>query len=554
MNLSDIFRVGVIVKLKSIKSFIAKTDKKILIVVPIILILMLLRTCSKSEDDNSSAIKPGEPQSEEEFTPKAEDTKSLFIAKLEEDSLQENTQFNMNKGGLIARSGDYYYFAESSMGLLYRVRVDGTKREKLDGLPYVKNIFLQGGIIYYTPRVFDLKGNVVEAPITSLNIATGQRTITKLHASMMFGDAQYIYFTNLFDENALYRTNYTFTDIQKLSEDKAISNFYLQDQKLYVLVGEGILQMKTDGSERKLVYNSTNIASFLLKDQWIYYISKKEKQFFVLPLGKPEERKLLVNTVASFEVIEDVLYYRRENTGNLLYAKIGDITISMGSVSGGAMHTILGTMMFTKEKNGLGFTHKVDLRNGSKQSLVKDSRETKLGFNQERVLEKVMVELDYDDRNTITKKIFQDLARYFDGNSIPVYRQFLDVDNDYLFEGFIIFRQRISEQSTQLAGLGVHGDFQAGLYILRWSGNELNVLGPYKIASEKTIANGVIVKPQFTLYDITRNNKKEVILDLYSTKKSKNLTIYEVFPVHLETREATEFKFVLDYLGFSFRD
>jgi hypothetical protein len=418
-------------------------------------------------------------------------------------------------------------------------------------LPAVNNINIHEGWIYYTSRIFDGEGNKVSSRVYKLNMQDQRKIESNIHAEIMMLSNSHIYFTNLRDNRRVYRMDPNFENLERMTEEVLVSNFYIEDGYIYYLTPEGILRKEINGTQKNVEVPAPNIQKFIMNDGWIYYISGTNKNLFTVPVGRPSDRLLLIREAFDMHLYDTFIYYKTSDKGSFKVSKIGDIDIELGTLPRNEINTIIGNVMFMgDQEKDFGYSSKILLQSQKVEPLGIDLRETRLGINKEKINDYVALQIDYDDRNTITKKILSELGSFFEGNSIPYYRQFADIDQNYLNEAFVIFRQYVSEDTGLVPGLRLSKGFQAGLLVFRWEGKRLNILGPYSLKQEQRVANGEFLSPDLKLFDITGNGQKEVVIELENSKKLDRLDIFSVYPIHVEPLDAKNYAFRLRGLGY----
>ena len=544
--------------LKIPKIDISKIEKRYLIAGPVILLLIILTMCMEISQRGGSPTDTAPRQDTQEETQNniehtvwnyQEDENFFDYSK--EVSVEENNQWNLNKGGLIARHADYYYYADERFGMLYRVRIDGTGREKLDYSTKVGNINIDAGWIYFTSREFNQDDDLIFAKVHKLNLNDGRRTSSDIHADVMIVDQTHIYFTNIKDNNRLYRVNHDFQNLQRITDDTSIKAFYLQDEHIYYLDSSAIKRVNRDGTNKQIEVETPNIKSFIIDQDRIFYITQTDNRLFAMPKGRASERELLMSDVYEIYIYGDRLYYSSSARGGLEITRVRDTSVNLGRLTSGRTHTVLGNVLFSsRDANALGYSQKTFLDVNRNEPLAIDTREVRLGLNEEMIRDHVTLNIDYDDRNTITRNMFNRLGEFFDGNSYPLFSDFGDIDRNFLNEGFIIFRQYVSINSNEISGLGKHNDTQAGLYVLRWDENDLQILGPYPLRNERDIARGEFVRPILRLNDVTRDGNNEVLIDIKGTRDIRTLELFKVYPIHIEPIDPNDFEERLSIFGY----
>lgn len=544
--------------LKIPKIDISKIDKKYLIAGPVVLLLIILTMCMEISQRGERPDDSAPPQdTQEETQNNIEHTvwefneDENFFDYRKEVSVEENNQWNLNKGGLIARHADYYYYADERFGMLYRVRIDGTGREKLDYSTNVGNINIDAGWIYFTSREFNQDDDLIFAKVHKLNLNDGRRITSDIHADVMIVDQTHIYFTNIKDNNRLYRVNHEFENLERITDDTAIKAFYLQDEHIYYLDSSALKRIDRDGTNKQIEVETPNIRNFIIDQDRIFYITQTDNRLFAMPKGRASERELLMSDVYEIYIYEDKLYYSSSARGGVEITRVRDTSVNLGRLNSGRSHTVLGNVLFSsRDENALGYSQKTFLDVNRNEPLAIDTREVRLGLNEEMIRDHVTLNIDYDDRNTITRNMFNRLGEFFEGNSYPLFSDFGDIDRNFLNEGFIIFRQYVSINSNEISGLGKHNDKQVGLYVLRWDENNLQILGPYPLRNERDIARGEFVRPILRLNDVTRDGNNEVLIDIKGNQDIRTLELFKVYPIHIEPIDPNDFEAGLSVYGY----
>lgn len=477
---------------------------------------------------------------------------------------EDNNQWNINRGGFIARSGDSYYYADDKMGILYKVKIDGTARTKIDNDPNVENINIVDGWIYYTVNYYnwpekrenDVKAFKDSAKIVKLSVENGQKVVSNFHGDTIIVDKSYVYFTNIRDNNKLYKCDLSFKKATKVADEKEISNLYVANDFIYYLAAEGIFKIKNDGSQKTLEVQSPGISNFTIENGNIYFLTKGSGYFYSVSVDKPSERKLLLNKVTDFYVKAEYIYFKQEN-GELKKAKGDNISATIeNAITNIGKFTMIGNVLFCASKDedsvkvhGYMDKYRID-KTRVTTPLSKDNREVKIGLNQYEIQDYVALNIDIEDRNKINLNIMNNLNDYFQGNSVPIFRQLIDIDNDKLNDQFIIYKQYVTEVSTAISGVENNNGWQCVLLLLKWNGNKLEILGPLPLKSSAKLITGTILKPIVKLMDVEKGGYQEVVLDM-GLKKIANLELFKVYPTHLEAMDARPFHKYFESVGYT---
>jgi hypothetical protein len=193
---------------------------------------------------------------------------------------KKSSSVNVNNYGLIASQGDWIYYNSTfgDYGKLYRMKADGSEREKLsDDNPCYINLI--DDWIYYTSRI---------GCIGIYRIRTDSSERQRLNDDVVLGItvvADWVYYINASDNFKLYRIRTDGSGRQKLNDDNLFtlnivdswiiySTYYKWDME--VNSDCGIFRIKTDGRERQKL--SDDHSEYLTTcDKWIYYCNKSDK-------------------------------------------------------------------------------------------------------------------------------------------------------------------------------------------------------------------------------------------------------------------------------------
>ncbi|NLW48758.1 MAG: DUF5050 domain-containing protein, partial [Firmicutes bacterium] len=106
-----------------------------------------------------------------------------------------NSPSNIRNGGLVAQSGDWIYYSNSSdeWGLLYKVKTDGTQKTKLTDYP-VKFINVLDEWVYFSDNLF----NEISYLIKIKTDGTNQTIISEEPAYGVILNDNWIYYSNRF--------------------------------------------------------------------------------------------------------------------------------------------------------------------------------------------------------------------------------------------------------------------------------------------------------------------------------------------------------------------
>lgn len=198
-----------------------------------------------------------------------------------------NTAGNIANNGFVSKQGDWVYY-NNTKGL-YRVKTDGTEREQLS-LDYAKGINVVGNCIYYQNTTNQGGGDglwkldLTEAEDTD----TALLSLDTKASQYIFVVEDWIYYlVQSADQDAgIWRIKADCTNKEKIyyNPNTTISSINVQDDWIYFINTttnkvDGIFKMKVDGTNVELLFeafresmpSSGAIDEMFVIDDWIYY-------------------------------------------------------------------------------------------------------------------------------------------------------------------------------------------------------------------------------------------------------------------------------------------
>ncbi|MEK8132645.1 DUF5050 domain-containing protein [Paenibacillus filicis] len=178
-------------------------------------------------------------------------------------------RLNIASGGQLAVKDGWVY--QNPLALI-KSRPDGSEQTQLSD-DQALSINVVGDWLYYI--AFD---NWKKNSIYKMRTDGSDRTlVSDKDARHLWVQGDWIY--DMAD--GLNRRRTDGTDEQKLLDDKDLREYFLSNDRLYVLKGEdgqrGLYVMNLDGSEARKLHDG--VTSFILIDDWIYYVSQ-DKQLY----------------------------------------------------------------------------------------------------------------------------------------------------------------------------------------------------------------------------------------------------------------------------------
>lgn len=232
-----------------------------------------------------------------------------------------NSSGNLNNKGLVAKQGDWIYFA-SDEGILHRIKFNGEDKTRLTKNT-VQFINVQGAWVYY---VNDSKSNIISR--TRIDGKGTEEVISHDHASSLTLYHDWLYYINHSDQGKIYKIKLDGTEKTKLSE-QAAHHFTIFENNLYYIQDNGKEKEEKSGSIYKLdiqggkstQVTEDKVGGIVAVDGWLYYINTSDKQaLYRMKTNGSEEEKLVDDQTIAFYADEEWAYYQKElNRGRILF-------------------------------------------------------------------------------------------------------------------------------------------------------------------------------------------------------------------------------------------
>jgi len=238
-----------------------------------------------------------------------------------------NTSGNLNNSGFsVQKDGWVYYlgFNESNTDGIYRIKLNGDKREKINS-EYALYLNRLGKFIYYLDRssanynIARMKTNGEEKEIIINDVDIAKITVVD----------NWIYY---FKESKLYRAN-TNGEEKQIISNKAMENYEIVgDWIYYSYINDGknvIAKMRTNGEEISKI-DGDSAPVFFLNNNYIYYIYEKYNEQYseynyelykVKTNGKNKEKIIDMGKGVQLENMnfdENRIYYTKIDENNIL--------------------------------------------------------------------------------------------------------------------------------------------------------------------------------------------------------------------------------------------
>lgn len=500
--------------------------------------------------------KSSNKKTENMMVSETKDVKQSPIKKLD---TEQNNQWNQNNKGLIARYGDYYYYSDPTFGILYRVSLDGSKRDKITGERNTEYINVEDDWIYYTGAKYGIgkdknivktSGNVYKVKIDGTNKFTSKLNAGKL----VIGKQGTIYFTDLNDKGRLYRVLKSLTNPVKLTEETWVKEFYLTSDSVYYSTQDGIYKIMQDGTANNKELSIGGVLQFGVSGEYIYILLDSGKLMRSL-VKTPQKTELLTSNVKSFFVKENSVYYTNWSneygiTKLGLEKSVGENISPKIQTTGLVSH--IGNMLFSSEKVSdskiiRGFNFKSNFEGTMYSEICNAKNELSLGLNMNNLLDAIDRDVKIDDRNLIMRKIESKLTSYLDGNCSVVKTFYKDIDNDGLSELLFIYKQLNTDTSTVKQDILQDNMIQVIFTGFKWDGYSLVKYSDIEIKNSENIIKNEYIEPNIYLKDLEKGGLPEIIIQIGS--KIKDFTIYRVKGNKLEIIDNNVISNKFDYKG-----
>ena len=210
----------------------------------------------------------------------------------------------------------------SDIPLLYRVKLDGTGREKLaKGVDYVQ---VKNDEIYYYDSI---KNGIYKMKLDGtdkVKIYSPKREVTM----NFFVDREQIYFYKPFDKDGnkgkLYSMSLNGENIKKLNDKLSTLQIISDADEEYLYYTNTDEQLykvnKQNGKEMKIT--DQKISSIIVDENWIYYLNVgKHYHLYKMKKNGAQNQLLIEKEVSDINVLENWIYYKIEGNEDIFHVK-----------------------------------------------------------------------------------------------------------------------------------------------------------------------------------------------------------------------------------------
>lgn len=220
-----------------------------------------------------------------------------------------NTSQNINEGGLIAKQGDWIYFANAMDDeKLYKMRLDGSEMTLIHGDDHVDYINVIGDWVYYRndSNIFKIKID-----------GTGNKRITDESTANIFVIGNVIYYNSYSGQKiSINKINSDGTKRTKIADVKSEA-FTIEGDWIYYVDGYNLVKIKTDGTKKTTILKDSMPFHINVVGEWIYFTNYKDgaKLYKIKSDGKGKQKLNNLRTQGIYVIGDWVYYQAQEHTG-----------------------------------------------------------------------------------------------------------------------------------------------------------------------------------------------------------------------------------------------
>jgi len=230
-----------------------------------------------------------------------------------------NSVGNIMNCGFAAMSGDTIFYINANDGnKIYRIRKDEPKGELINS-DYARCLNVVGDMVYYFKYLANSDG-IQEYSIYKMRFdgSDCQKACTAGSLSYFIDDG-WIYYTDYFDNQKLYRVRTDGTESERVVDDNIGTLFCVVWNLIFYRNNTEFCKMKFDGTER-IVLDWIDTWNFVVNDDWIYYNNLKDfSTLYKIKTDGTLKQKLNDHESESMNVSGDWIYYIRVDEENHLY-------------------------------------------------------------------------------------------------------------------------------------------------------------------------------------------------------------------------------------------
>jgi hypothetical protein len=230
-----------------------------------------------------------------------------------------NSTGNIMNGGYAAISDKWiFYINGNDQNKIYRIPVNGTKGEKINS-DYAKCLNIVDDWIYYFKYKRD-KDEILEYSIKKMRLdGTDCQKACTAGSDSYFLDDYWIYYTDYFDEQKMYRVKIDGSESERIVGDNIGTLFCVVWNKIYYRTNTEFCQMKFDGTER-VVLDWIESWNFVVVEDWIYYKNRKDYgSLYKIKTDGTMKQKLNDHPSENMNVSGEWIYYNSTTEENHLY-------------------------------------------------------------------------------------------------------------------------------------------------------------------------------------------------------------------------------------------
>jgi hypothetical protein len=230
-----------------------------------------------------------------------------------------NSTGNIMNWGYAAISGDWIFYINANDGnKIYRIKTDETKGELINS-DHARCLNIVDDWIYYFKYKRD-KDEILEYSIYKMRLdgSDCQKACTAGSDSYFLDDG-WIYYTDYFDEQKMYRVKIDGSESERIVADNVGTLFCVVWNKIYYRTNGEFCEMKIDGTE-KVILDWIESWNFVVSDGWIYYNNLKDfRTLYKIKTDGTMKQKLNDHDSENMNVSGDWVYYNRVDEDNHLY-------------------------------------------------------------------------------------------------------------------------------------------------------------------------------------------------------------------------------------------
>jgi serine/threonine protein kinase len=226
-----------------------------------------------------------------------------------------NSVGNIVNFGMAAIKGEWVYYKNYSDGKkLYKIRVDGSGRKKLnEDIGWFINVV--GEWVYYTNYSDGKKLYKTRVD------GTGRQKLNEDISECINVVGEWVYYKNWSDGSKLYKIRVDGSGRQKLNED---DNWFINVVGEWVYYTNGsdgfkLYKIRTDGSGRQKL-NEDSSSYINVVGEWVYYVNSSDgDKLYKIRVDVSGRQKLNEDRVWYINVVGEWVYYRNTSDDGKLY-------------------------------------------------------------------------------------------------------------------------------------------------------------------------------------------------------------------------------------------